>query len=162
MAATAGADEPPVFLGSRVRVETAQGSLVGNLLAWEAGSVSLINTGRGDPYVVGAESIQRLELSRGRRRPVLKSALVGAAIGAAVYGLMPLESPCEPGAQPSFSGCETHGAWAQAGAWVGAVVGATVGVARKVDRWQEVPLSRVRVGIAPVPGGAAAAMTITH
>ena len=61
-----------------------------------------------------------------------------------------------------MEGCATHGYWAARGAWVGAVVGTVVGVSRRVERWEAVPPSRFRVGIAPVPGGAAAAVTITH
>ena len=161
MGVTAAADEPPVFIGSRVRLVTDRGAMVGNVLAWEEGRVSVL-TGGDQTQVVPASSIRRVELSRGRKRPILKNALVGAGVGAAIYGLMPLESPCPPGVQPSLNGCETHGSWAAMGAWAGAVVGTVVGAVRRVDRWENVPAARFRIGIAPVSGGAAAAVTITH
>lgn len=157
----AAADEPPVFIGSRVRLVTDRGTMVGNVLAWEGGRVSVLSGG-DQTQVVPASSIQRVELSRGRKRPILKSALVGAGIGAAIYGLMPLDSPCPAGVQPSLMGCETHGSWAAMGAWAGAVVGTVVGAVRRVDRWENVPPARFGIGIAPVSGGAAAAVTITH
>ncbi len=148
--------------GSRVRVVMAQGSLSGNLLTWEGDRMTLINTGLGDPYVVRRESIQGLELSRGRKRPWLKGLLVGAAIGGALGAVMPVESPCPAGVAPGLaSGCETKGYNFQSAVFAGAAIGAMVGAFRQVDRWEKVPLSRFRIGVASAPGGAQAAVTIT-
>jgi hypothetical protein len=159
--ATAGAEESPVFVGSRVRLHTAQGSLSGNVLRWEQGQVSLINTDYGDPVVVPAESIQRMELSRGRKRPWLKNGLVGAAIGGVLGAALPVENPCPDGVQPGPT-CETKTYLIQAGALSGAVIGLIVGASRQVDKWESVPPARFRIAVVPVPGGAAAALTVTH
>ena len=158
----AGADEAPVYLGSRVRVLTPQGSLTGNVLTWEGDRVSLINTGLGDaPYVVRKDSIQKLELSRGRKRPWLKSGLVGAAIGGVLGATRPVENPCPDGMQPGPT-CETRSYLVQGGALAGAVIGLVAGASRQVDRWETVPPARFRIGVVPVPGGARAAVTVTH
>lgn len=156
--AAASAEEPPVFFGSRVRIVTSQGSLAGNLLTWEGEQVTLINTGLGDPCVVRRDAIQRLELSRGRKRPWLKSTLVGAAIGGALGATLPVENPCSDGVQPGPT-CETRGYLAQGGVLTGAVIGIIAGATRQVDRWDPVPPSRFRLSVTPVPKGASAAVT---
>jgi|SRR5262245_11780701 len=157
--AATGAEEAPVFIGSRVRLHTSQGTVAGNVLKWEGGHVSLINTGYGDPLSVPEDSIQGMELSRGKKRPWLKGTLVGMAIGGLFMAAAPLENPCPPGVQASMT-CETKASNVQAGLLGGGIIGLVVGASRRVDRWESVPPPRFRVGLAPVPGGAAAVVTI--
>jgi hypothetical protein len=159
----AGADEPPVYLGSRVRVFTGQGSLVGEVLAWEGDRLSLGIGGLPDPYVMRTESIQRLELSRGRKRPWLRGLLEGAALGGVVMAVAPVENPCPDGVSPGVdTGCETKAYNVQSGLVGGGAIGLLIGALTKVERWEAVPPGHFRVALSPVPGGAQAAVTFTH
>ncbi|HET7293941.1 MAG TPA: hypothetical protein VFM88_16060 [Vicinamibacteria bacterium] len=162
MAAPTRAEEPPVHLGSRVRMHTAMGSLEGQLVAWERDRFTVNISGLPEPYVLRAESVQRLDVSQGRTRPWLRGALAGAAMGALLMAAAPVENACPPGVQPGVaSGCETKTYNVQTGIAGGAVIGMIISATRQVDRWKPVPLSRFRVSVAPAPKGVAASLTLT-
>jgi hypothetical protein len=46
------------------------------------------------------------------------------------------------------------------GADIGFVLGAINGAVHKTERWEEVPLERLRVGITPTPGGQALVLSL--
>ena len=76
---------------------------------------------------------------------IIGGAVLGAASLAAVIGV------CDPGGNPP--NCSVTGggilAVTAAGAVVGAVIGAALGSQSKSDRWEELPLDRLRVSFAP-------------
>ena len=140
-------DEGGLPPGGRVRVTAPRLSpkpLVGIVESSSAQAV-LVRVGERDPAVsVPRADIMRLELSRGRARR--KSALIGGAIGAVVclggvYALCKSEGECDPVVAAATS------------AGFGFGVGAGVGALVAPERWQDVPLDRVRVSLAPTRGG---------
>ena len=117
----------------------------------------IVSLGSGQPPVrIPLASIERLEIARGRRTAAKEGALWGGVLGTvlgglAVFGLS--QAMCDYG---SDCGGSMEAFLAGAGIFgaAGAGVGALAGLAVKTDRWERVPVDRVRVGIRPVAHGA--------
>lgn len=143
---------PPVAPGDRVRV-TTRTKLVGNLVTLSADTCVLHVEGRDASLSLPIASLTKFEVSRGRKSNALKGLGIGFLGGAAVGALIGLGLD-EEGGEVSA------GTWALIGAAPGAVVGAVVGVAvgasTKTDRWEVVPLERLRVSMIPRRNGAVA------
>ncbi len=145
---------------------------VGTFLAWKADS--LVVQSNGDTLSVPVNLVTRLDVSRGRKsfgagRGGIIGGLVGAASGA-IIGAASYEEPEEP--QPcvprDFLDCLLRGPrgdrisrtaadaavqWAVVGAVVGYAIGRLLGSAIKTERWEEVPLDRLRVNLGPQRDG---------
>ncbi len=90
-------------------------------------------------------AIRKLELYRGRGPSTKEGALVGALMGGLVLWLASQAgTECEPGA---FEGlCDAvQGSAFLGGALLGGCFGAAIGSAIRKDKWDEVPLDRLRV-----------------
>lgn len=146
LAPGAQAQEPPVPLGTRVRVTYERGPATdprawrplfvaeGRLTGWDGTAIG-IDAGDGDRRIPLAGTT-KLEQSRGRKGHALTGALIGAAAGAAAtVGLLI--------ASRDDSEFTTGMALAMGGvAFVlpGVGIGAGIGAAVRTDRWETVPL----------------------
>ena len=160
--AVAGGDAAPLgwpIAGEKVRVTTRAGRSreSGVVVRTDADSLT-VSLGRGQPPVrIPLASVERLEVARGRRTTAREGALVGGLAGGVLGGLVAggiTKTLCEIGsdcrvetAQASLVGAGLFGA-------AGAAAGALIGLAMKTDRWERLPVDRVRVGIRPAPSGA--------
>ena len=127
------------------------------------------------PVTVPLDSFDRIQVRV--RRPAAVSALaygglgllVGAA-GGALVGSLVLSSDCNSWRKDldHQGGCVNDLLFDDSKrvramvlfAGVGAGLGAVVGALRGLDRWQEVGSDRIRVALAPQPGGIAAAASV--
>ena len=130
---------------------------VGTFLAWKADT--LVVQSNGDTLSVPVNLVTRLDVSRGRKTNTGEGAGIGFLLGGfvgAVIGLTSYEK-CE--SQGAFScigpgGPEIYALGAAViGGLGGVVVGALIGSAIETDRWQEVPLHRLRVSLGPQRDG---------
>ena len=146
--AAISAQEPPqVEPGARVRVTAADNAIrnrVGTLRELNADSIVL-----EDGLMLPLASVTRLELSRGRtanQTPgIVVGFLAGATIGA-VWGASAAREIDESATAVTLLA-------AGIGSALGAVIGGIVGLGIRTDRWEEVPLHRLRVNPTPQPGG---------
>ena len=130
---------------------------VGTFLAWKADS--LVVQSNGDTLSVPVNLVTRLDVSRGRNTNTTEGAGIGFLLGGfvgAVIGLTSYEK-CE--SQGAFScigpgGPEIYALGAAViGGLGGVVVGALIGSAIESERWEEVPLDRLRVSLGPQRDG---------
>jgi hypothetical protein len=131
---------------------------IGRLVAFDDDSVVIRFEGHTVPFRVPRDVITRLEVNRGGRRNVLKSAGIGLAVGALAGVAVGIASGNDEPGLLAFSAGE-KAAIAGAGLGVaGAVVGLVAGVARRGPRWEAVePGKRVGVFVEPRRNGGARA-----
>jgi hypothetical protein len=112
--------------------------------------------------VFALDSVSSLEVSRGKSSQFGKGLLIGLVVGGgggAMVGAI-------AGASGSFciDTCLDAGSGAAAGAFFGIlpglVVGAVAGALTETDRWEAVPLDRLRVSYAPRRDGFAFGMRV--
>jgi hypothetical protein len=168
---TLSAQQPP-SVGDRVRVThgcttgTAYGGGTRRTCQTDSGLLvtvtanSLAVAEGTDETVFALDSVSSLEVSSGKRRRVGRSMLIGSAIGGGVGALI--------GAIYFANDCSESGVCSLAGAAVGAIVGVPLGLLVggvagafvKTDRWEEVPLDRLRVSFAPKRDGFAFGLSV--
>lgn len=164
--------------GARVRVSAPPSRrVVGTVLAYRADTLLLgrPNRSAAETTAVPLAAVRRLEVSVGKRRRLLKGALVGltggaaagALLGAVTYSDAP--SRCYRGGEevPCFISLDFgRGFSAMAGGVLvgaaGLVIGLAVG-ARRVDRWEAVELARrtSRLWIRPPADGSGIGVAFT-
>jgi len=130
------------YPGASMRPRTVCARNVGMLAEITGDSIVLTLNENGSRLGVPLDSIARVEVRQGRK----SRTLIGAGIGAAAGGLsLALASTCSPGGDCG------EGEW-RLGLLVGTVAGAGIGALAgafiKTDRWEEVPLSQLRVSLA--------------
>ena len=147
-------EPPPVKVGDRVRVTAPHEDIFRDI-----GTLARIDA---DTLVVGARAIAvewvtRLEVSRGQKSRVGRGAVVGGLIGGAIglgLAIAWVANDCE---FADTSGCGSEVGIIAAGAAIvglpGAGIGAAIGAVQRTDRWEEVPLDRLRVSFAPQRDG---------
>ena len=146
-ASTEIAAQGPLASGSRVRVTAPECALRGEAATFRAF--------RADTLVLETTqcplaSVTRLDVSGGQKSHALLGAGIGLAAGA--LGAVVICEVVEKG------GCELadDDIRLEAALITGAIVGAAgglVGYFIKTDRWEEVPLERLRVSFTPQPDG---------
>jgi hypothetical protein len=145
--------EPAV--GTRVRV-TAPGAggkpRIGNVLTVDEKTLSIISED-SERVSVPRESVTRLDVSTGQKRHLVHGLLIGAAVGSLLGGLL------GPGCYEGI--CFTRGEVAMILGLSFGAGGAVEGWRLKSDKWVELPLDRVHVGLAPAPSGQGAGLTLT-
>ncbi len=154
MAAVGMASEPAGLPpGSRLRVGSSTGALVGTLVSWEADAL-VLDAGQGEPRRIPLAAVSKVELSRGKRSNAGRGAVIGAAVGA-VPGLLVGwgDSPEHENQRPVVVGA--------IGAAAGAGIGAAIGWAAKTEKWEAVETARFRAGLVPLRGGAELSLTVT-
>ena len=141
----AAQDTLTVAVGERVRVSTESGAThVGLLSAMTSGALEV--QGPGGSQRLSVASVTRLDVSRGRKSNAGLGALIGFAAGA--VGTVVYCQAVDRGGCVLFSDDITlqlaliHGAG-------GGLLGLLVGHSMKTDLWEEVPLERLRVSLAP-------------
>jgi len=162
---------PPFEPGARVSISAPDYGvrrLVGTFSGYEGGNVG-VKPDQGQSSVwVPLTSVTNFKRSSGLKSNAGQGALlgllaggvVGAVVGAATYekcqavGFMAcFMSPNSAGEQAVLGGL--------AGVLLGAGLGAIVGANVKTDRWEEVPLDRLRVGFVPRRDGFELVMSVT-
>ena len=141
--------------GDKVRVTTEQERIIGYWVALSENGLTLNTEERDSSLVLPLASLTKLEVSRGQKSGAGKGALIGAGTGAAA-GVVTAYVGCA--VESSNFNCGNYTvltilAFGAAGALVGAGIGALIGSQIKVDRWQDVPLDRIRVSLTPSGGG---------
>jgi hypothetical protein len=146
-------------LGQRIRVLAADVTperwFVGDLLAYDGDSLRLQVAGRALPVSVARRSITRMEVSRGKKRAVLDGASIGSGLGVIVGALTQVGKP--PGRTcdawlSSLCALDREAHVVQAGligGAVGGLLGAALGYAVRTERWEGLPVGRVRAAVAP-------------
>jgi hypothetical protein len=146
-------DSDPVAVGERVRVRTTSGMThVGVVTARAPGAIELQGES-GGLLSVPTASMSALEVGRQRSfAPV--GFLVGAGVGA-LGGLVLCGAKEENCTWYNFNGTskDLSGGILASLAVAGAVAGALIGRGIKTDRWEAVPLERLRVSLAPQGDG---------
>ncbi len=144
--------EPPVAPGDRVRVtawSVVPGRPVGTIVSLGADTCVVALEGRAEPLMLPLASVTRLEVSRGQRSNVGKGALTGGLIGTALGLLVGGYVSTDP----EFFGEDAFAKTVAVLGGVGAGVGLLIGAMSRSDRWQEVPLDRLRVSTVPHRNG---------
>jgi hypothetical protein len=171
------ADGTGVEVGQRVRITSGAQHLnkqIGTVIAADDGTITLqVRTPRPhwiivtDTLVVSRETVDRQEISRGKRSGALIGALLGAVSGALVgaHAAAASYEDCTPqpwslgmdciahdllsGSSPSEA--RTRGA--VGGGILGCGVGALIGAAVRWERWHEVRRDRATVSVRSLPSG---------
>jgi hypothetical protein len=145
--AGSGENVASVVVGSRVRVTQAHSVLAGSLLATNEESLTVAGDGSKVPALIRRSDVTRLEVSRGKH----SAAVWGALGGAVVFGVL---------SYPAWQACGDCSGSPPAAMVIGfavggGLIGALIGSLITSDRWHEVPVSSVQIGIAPLvtPGG---------
>ena len=116
-------------------------------------SVLVLGGSRGERMAIPLTSVTRLEVHRGTRNQVGKGALIGFGIGAGFGALIGLGTSTQQCSMICFSPSESAAIGAAVIGIPGLLIGIVAGALSKSDRWEEVPLERVRVSFAPLGGG---------
>ncbi len=164
LASATAQEAPPVKVGDRVRVTAPDLGLykqAGRLEALRADTLVVAVADSTMTFPVA--SVTRLELSRGQKSHGLAGALIGGLVGAASGAILGYADGDDPPCRESgWFACWgetrlTAKEKARAGAIVlgivGVVVGRIVGANTKTDKWEEVPVDRVRVSLGPQRDG---------
>lgn len=126
----------------------------GTLVLWQGDTLTVASGQSTTRY--GVNAISRVQVSRGTRSHRLVGAgigfLAGGGVAAAVLYTGGSTSSCDQSAnQDAMSAGECLGL-AAAGGLVGAGLGALVGGFFRSERWDDVPLERLRVSLGPMAG----------
>ena len=146
----------PVHLppGSRVKVVERGGrrEITGSLVAADQRSIT-IELEKGGPTTFSRAAIGRLHASAGKKSRTLEGALFGALLSAPVAVILGKacwdQDPCPP---PSGKRTTRIAAAIGVMAGLGALIGSTV----ERERWKELPVGSVTVGLYSTPEGVAA------
>ena len=139
-------EPPPVTVGDRVRVTAALGvrELVGTYIAVRGDTLELES--EATLLAIPMASVTRLEVVAGRKSGLVKGGIVGLMVGVGI-GVAKV-SGCGSG-----DDCFDAGLWLSAPPLAGMLLGGVVGALIKTDRWEEVPLDRLRVSFGPQRDG---------
>jgi hypothetical protein len=154
--------EPPVAPGDRVRVTVPAVQpepLVGTVVEIDRYVCFIAREGYTDPLGLPLTSIEKFEVSRGRKSNILKGAglgvLFGFAAGAVIITAACAVDPCPWTTAEGVVGAGTIGAG------LGLLIGVSAGASSSGELWEPVPLDELRVTIAPHPrGGLAVSVSV--
>ena len=147
-ASTQMAAQEPLASGSRVRVTAPECALSGQTATFRAL--------RADTLVLETTecplaSLTRIDVSIGRKSHIPLGAGIGFAAGALVAVVACSGAECIIGEEGDFTNITP--VFAVIFGALGGVAGGITGYFIKTDRWEEVPLERLRVSLAPQPDG---------
>ena len=146
------AQQPDVQAGQRVRVSHNGSQTVGTVVAVLADTPVLEVEAPAGRRAVPLATLDRLEVSLGRKTQAGKGALIGLLVGG-VAGVATGVLVCAP--NPSCEGEDDSLTGLVAlffggiGALAGTGIGALIGGITLVEQWQPIPLDRVSLGISP-------------
>ncbi len=157
LAASSGAlgQEQPLQPGQRVRVTVPILDVNKHKATFQRMS--------GDTLVLDSESyslsdVTRLDVYRGRKSNTAKGALYGVLIGTSLGAIASVAWIADDCEFIDTSGCGSDETVVMIGgtvvlAVVGSGIGAGIGALTKTDKWDQVPLDRLRVSVVPQRGG---------
>jgi hypothetical protein len=154
----AASPAPPLVSGARVRVH-AHRIFIGTLVTLDTTTLVLQDDALLDTLRVPVGSIGRLEVSTGQRSGVGRGAEIGLIAGAsagAIIGLAAIiatSSPVLEGCPPDAILCFGPEAIFLSAAVLGAAgagLGVLIGALSPIDRWEQVPVRPVEMGIVPL------------
>jgi hypothetical protein len=159
LAALSAQEQPPVEAGSRIRVTAptvGADELVGMCVEVDATRLRVQAEEQASPLTISLTDVTRLEVSQGRKSNALAGLGIGFLGGAAIGAVLGSAAGREEGGPETLcTGDKTE--CAVFGAAVGGVafgaIGAGIGALAKTERWEEVPLDRLRVSIVPLRDG---------
>lgn len=136
----------PVTPGDRVRISTLGTAppLVCTVLALKADTLVLDARDGVETLEVPLALVKKVEVSRGKKSNIGPGAIAGGLTGA-VFGAI-----CASGPGGYSCGGSDAKVVALAITAAGTGIGALIGAASKTDRWEEVPLTDIRVGLSPI------------
>jgi hypothetical protein len=105
----------------------------------------------GQPKIVAFDSIERLELHRGKEGRAGQGAVIGALTGGVGVGLAILACDDPGSLVPSCADIAPY--LVIGGAALGVLIGAAIGSNVGPDRWEVVPVDRVRLALGPGRSG---------
>ncbi len=145
---------PPIETGGRIRVTAPTlgvDKLVGTSVEADATRIRVQADDQASPMTISLADMTRLEVSQGRKSNALKGLLIGSIVGVSTGAILGLaaslaesyDNPC------ADNEVECVAVGAAAFGVTGALVGLGIGALLKSERWEEVPLDRLRVNIVP-------------
>lgn len=139
--------EPPVAPGDRVRVTAPSLGVEGLVCILQSARPDGIAVDRG-PRWLPLDSVTKLEVSRRKSGRILKTALISSAVGAGLgFAINTVACSDEYACEDAKS--ELYLRSVVGGAAVGFLVGAVIGELSTPQRWEAVPLDRIRIGLTP-------------
>lgn len=149
-------EAPQLAPGSRIKV-SARHTHIGTLLALNGTTLQLRRDALRDTVSIPLGTIRKLEVSTGRTSSVGRGALIGGAVGGGIGPILGVGAAAEDCPSDAFCvvdfGPEVIPIAVLTMGGAGALLGALIGAASPADRWEDVPLVGVKVGIAPLRGG---------
>ena len=129
---------------------------VGTFVTWEADT--LVTESNGEILTLPIDWVTKLEVSQGQQSYTVEGAIIGLLVGGvagAFTGYVTYEECVGRGFSclGAFGLGFNVGVGAVIGGLGGLVLGAITGASSKTDRWQEVPLDRLRVSLGPQRDG---------
>jgi hypothetical protein len=143
-------ERPSVETGTRIRITAPAAGLeqrIGRLTAIGREALEFEPEGQLQSWTVPIASVTRLEVGRGRKSNSYWGAVIGAGAGL-VWATFRAIEEC-PG--PLCEEQVALGSMLCTGG--GAIIGSVIGLAIRTDRWEEVPLERLRVTSMVTPDG---------
>lgn len=153
--ASAGAQSLPTP-PARLRMATAElgrSPAIGTLLAVRGDTMIVRLEDSSDTTALALSNLTRLELSAGRRRPIVRGMGIGLLAGAAIGAIAGASSGDDRSGFLAFSAEEKAAIGAVFFGGVGAVTGGIIGATRTIERWERVALATARPAIGPLPDG---------
>ena len=165
------AQQLPLQAGERIRINSWSlgfRKLDATFQTMDGDKLRVLTAANGVALGIPLDSVNLIEVRRGKRSLWEDGALLGIVVfgvgtGALVSARYEEPEPCTGGFCPSWE-IGKGGAFAYGfvlGAMLGAPVGGLVGKLVEVDRWEEVPLDRVRVSFAPRREGFALGLSVS-
>ena len=142
-----------VVPGAKVRIKAPSVSkrlLIGTIVTIDADTLVLRPIRHTIWLVIPLASVSKLAVSQGLKRKTLEGAVRGLLVGAG-FGVL-LGYAVGPEENCSFIFCsrgEVAGLYGTFLGTVGLVVGALAGTGMRTDKWERVPLGRIRLGLLP-------------
>ncbi len=153
LSGSAGQAIPPVAPGTRVRITAPSlgaDKLIGTVVPSPADTLMVRPADRMTAVAIPLASMTRLEVRNGQKSHLLLGAAIGFVAGATSLGIGSAvvcnreDSDCSKYHTVTFT---------VLGGLSGGAAGALMGSLIQTDRWDRVPLERLRVGLAPRRGG---------
>ncbi|MFC1639848.1 hypothetical protein ACFL3B_03680 [Gemmatimonadota bacterium] len=163
---TASAQQPPLQPGERIRLTTWtpwSPEIAGTCMAVDRDTLRVLAEPDATALAIPLDSLHRLHVYGGKKSSGGNGAVLGAFVGGlgggTLSGVLYEETECELVCVMDLEQADVILMGILTGAVLGGVVGGAVGALIKTDRWEEVPLDRLRVSFAPQRDGFALGLT---
>ena len=144
-----------VLSGDRVRVlapALSRHHIAGNVISLNANR--LVLKSKKQSVEIHLPHVQKFEIANGKKSNIKNGAGFGFLIGAAFGALMAAAADdCSSSQGICFGGPAIALAGGIIAGGIGSCVGAFIGFFIQTDKWEEVPIDRLRLGFSPQPKG---------